>query len=80
MQTEERRNTSGEHQEEDPQGFENISRVVREGQSPSIGEEGTEEERRQWEKTRNLREEAKRVTEKADELPRKAREEDHESS
>ncbi|MDQ3863049.1 MAG: hypothetical protein M3317_06055 [Actinomycetota bacterium] len=72
MQTEERRNTSGEHQEEDPQGFENISREVREGQSPSIGEEGTEEERRQWEKTRNLREEAKRVTEKADELPRKA--------
>jgi hypothetical protein len=47
MQTEERRNTSGEHQEEDPQGFEIISREVREGQSPSIGEEGTEEERRQ---------------------------------
>jgi hypothetical protein len=39
------------HQEEDPRRFEKITRKVREEQSPSTGDEGTEEERRQWEKT-----------------------------
>ncbi len=77
MDKEERRDTSGEHREEDPRSFENISRGVREGQSPSVGEEGTEEERRQWEKTRDLREEAERVTEKADEPHRRVEEEGH---
>ena len=48
MGKEERQDTSGKHQEEDPQAFENISREDREGQSPSMGEEGTEEDRSQW--------------------------------
>jgi hypothetical protein len=66
MDKEERRGTSDEQKEEHPQYFENISREVRERQSPSAGEEGTEEDRKQWEKTRNLHEEAKQITEKAD--------------
>jgi len=70
MAKEERRDMSGERQEEDPQAFENISREEREGQSPSMGEEGTEEELRQWERTRDLHEEAKQITEKADESHR----------
>ena len=77
MDEEERRDASGKHREEDPQDFENISREVRKGQSPTIGEEGTEEDRRQWEKTRDLHEEAKQVTEKADKRHRKAEEENH---
>jgi len=66
MDKEERRDLSDEQREEDPQDFENISREVRERQSPSLGEEGTEEDRKQWEKTRDLHEEAKQITEKAD--------------
>jgi hypothetical protein len=50
MDREERRDTSGKHREEDPQDFENIGHEVRERQSPSVGEEGTEEDRRQWKK------------------------------
>ena len=71
MDQEERRDTPVEHQEEGPRDFENISRGAREGQSSSLGEEGTEEDRRQWEKTRDLHEEAKQITEKADESRRK---------
>jgi hypothetical protein len=71
MDEEERRDESGKHHEEDPQDFENISHEVRNGQSPTIGEEGTEEDRRQWEKTRDLHEEAEQITEKADESRRK---------
>jgi hypothetical protein len=71
MDEEERRDESGKHHEEDPQDFENVSREVRKGQSPTIGEEGTEEDRRQWEKTRDLHEEAEQITEKADESRRK---------
>jgi hypothetical protein len=71
MDEEERRDASGKHQEEDPQDFENISREGRKGQSPTIGEEGTEEDRRQWEKTRDLHEEAEQITDKADESRRK---------
>ena len=41
MGEEERQDTSGKHQEEDPQAFENISREEREGQSPTMDEEGT---------------------------------------
>jgi hypothetical protein len=79
MAKEERQDTSGKHQE-DPQAFEKISREEREGQSPSIGEEGTEEDRRQWERTRNLHEEAKQITEKADESNRKGEEGRHDHS
>lgn len=74
MDKEERRDNPGEHQEEDPQDFDNISREVRESQSPAVGEEGTEEDRRQWEKARDLHEEAKHMTEKADQSHRKENE------
>jgi len=80
MDNEERRNTSGEHEEEDPRGFENISREARERQSSSLGGEGTEEDRRQWERTRDLHEEAKQVTKKADESHRNVEEENHDHS
>jgi hypothetical protein len=80
MDKEERRDTSGEHQEEDPRAFENIGREEREGQSPSTGEEGAEEDRRQWEKTRDLHEEARQITEKADESHRKVEEGRHDHS
>jgi hypothetical protein len=74
MAKEERRDMSGEQKEEAPQAFENISREERGEQSPSVGEEGTEEDRKQWESTRDLHEEAKRITEKADESHRKVEE------
>ena len=77
MDEEERQYTLGKHQEQDPQDFENISREVRERQSPSVGEEGTEEDRRQWERTRDLREEAEQVTEKADRAHRGEQDRDH---
>ena len=80
MDKEERRDTSGKHQEKDPHDFENLSHEERGGQSPSVGEEGTEEDRSQWEKTRDLHEEAKRITEKADEHHRKAEEGNHDHS
>jgi hypothetical protein len=79
MAKEERREMSGEHQE-DPQAFENISREARKGQSPSLGEEGTEEDRRQWERTRDLHEESKQVTEHADDSNRKGVEGSHDHS
>ena len=77
MDKEESRDASGEPKEEDPREFENISRGVREGQSPTVGEGGTEEDRKEWEKTRDLHEEAKQVTEKADEPRGQAEEGDH---
>ena len=80
MDKEERRDTSEEQKEEDPRAFESINREAREVQSPSIGEEGTEEDRRQWEKTRDLHEEAKQITGKADEPPRKVEQENHDHS
>jgi hypothetical protein len=79
MDQEEQRDTPGEEQE-DPRDFEGVGREVREGQSPSVGEEGTEEERGQWEKTRDLHEEAKQVTEKADARHRRGEGEDHDHS
>ena len=79
MDKEERQDTSDE-QEEDSGAFENVSREERGGQSPGIGEEGTEEGRRQWERTRDLHEEAKQVTKKADEPRRKVEEENHDHS
>jgi hypothetical protein len=74
MAKEEQQNTSDE-QKEDPRAFEKVSREERGRQSPSMGEEGTEEDRRQWEKTRDLHEEAERITEKAEETHRKGRSE-----
>jgi hypothetical protein len=74
MDREERPNKTGGQGEEDPQAFGNVDREVREGQSPQIGEEGTQEDRRQWEKTRDLHEEAKQISEKADARHRKGRE------
>jgi len=56
--------------QEDHQSFEPVTREVREEQSPSVGEEGTEEDRRQWQKTRDLHKEAEQITEKADERHR----------
>ena len=76
MDQEEQRDTSGEERK-DPRDFEGVGRKVREGQSPSVGEEGTEEERGQWEKTRDLHEEAKQVTEKADARHRRGEDHDH---
>ena len=73
MDRQERRDTSGKHREEDPQDFENIGHEVRERQSPSVGEEGTEEDRRQWKKIRDLHEGAKQITEKADQSHRRER-------
>jgi hypothetical protein len=65
---EERRDRAG--RQEDEQSFEPVSREVREEQSPSVGEEGTEEDRKQWQKTRDLHKEAEKITEKADERHR----------
>jgi hypothetical protein len=76
----EERQDMGEQKEEDPKAFENISREERERQSPSIGEEGTEEDRRQWERTRDLHEDAKQISEKADESHRKGEEGRHDHS
>jgi hypothetical protein len=80
MDEEERQYTLGKHQEQDPQDFENISREVRERQSPSLGEDGTEEDRSQWERTRDLHEESKQISEKAEESHRVVEEEDHDHS
>ena len=63
-----------DRQDEDPQAFDKAGRKVREGQSPQVGEEGTEEDRRQWKKTRDLHEEAKQISEKADARHRKGQE------
>jgi hypothetical protein len=80
MDREERGDNSGEQKEVNPRDFQNISREVRERQSPSVGEEGTEEDRKQWEKTRDLHEEAKQITEKADQSHRKVEEENNDHS
>ncbi len=77
MDKEERRDSSDEQKEANPRAFEKVSREERGRQSPSMGEEGTEEDRRQWERTRNLHEEAKQITEKADESNRKEEERRH---
>jgi hypothetical protein len=74
MDREEQRGASGEQKKEDSRAFKNVSREQRGGQSPSVGEEGTEEDRRQWGKTRDLHEEARQITERADEFHRKVEE------
>jgi len=65
----------GGRQEEDPRRFERIGREARKEQSPSISEEGTEEERRQWEKTRDMSKEIDAIPEQADERHRQVRDE-----
>jgi hypothetical protein len=59
---------------EDSQRFEKITREVREEQSPSTGDEGTEVDRRQWEKTRDISKEASEIPEEANEQRREVRE------
>jgi hypothetical protein len=66
---------AGGRKEEDPRRFERIGREARKGQSPKPGEEGTEEERRQWEKTRDMSKEIDAIPEEADERHRQARDE-----
>lgn len=75
MDREEQRDQTGGQGEEGTRAFEKVGREVRERQSPSIGEEGTEEDRRQWEKTRDLHEEAKQISDKTD--PRSRKEQEH---
>ena len=75
MDREEGRDQTGGRGEEETRAFESVGREVRERQSPSTGEEGTEEDRRQWEKTRDLHEEAKKISDKTD--PRHREELEH---
>ena len=75
MDREEQRDQTGGQGEEETRAFEKVGREVREQQSPSIGEEGTEEDRRQWEKTRDLHEEAKQISDKTD--PRYREDQEH---
>ena len=62
-----------ERREEDPRQFEKAAREVREGQSPAAGEEGTGEDRRQWEKTRDVGKEADAIPRGAGEQRESAR-------
>jgi hypothetical protein len=74
MNQDEQRDTSGGNREEDPRRFEKTTREVREEQSPSTGDEGTEEDRQQWEKPRDISEEVAAMPEEASEQHRQARE------
>ena len=67
MDQDEQRDTTGGQREEDPRRFENIPREVREEQSTSTGEEVTEEDRRQWERTRDISKEVDAIPEEANE-------------
>lgn len=67
MNQDERRDAAGGRREEDPRQFEKAAREVREEQSPAAGEEGAEEDRRQWEKTRDVGKEADAIPEEAGE-------------
>ena len=74
MDQDEQRDTTGGQREEDPRRFEKTTRKVREEQSPSTGEEGTEEDRQQWEKTRDISKEVDAIPEEANEQHREVRE------
>ena len=74
MDQDEQRDTTGGQLEEDPRRFEKTNREVREEQSPSTGEEGTEEDRQQWEKTRDISKEVDAIPEEANEQHREVRE------
>lgn len=73
MNSDERRETTGEQREKDPRRFERATREVREEQSPGTSEEGTEEDRRQWEKTRDVSKEAGAIPEDDEERRRGTR-------
>ena len=73
MNQDEHRDTTGGKREEDPRRFEKTTRGVREEQSPSTGEEGVEEDCRQWEKPRDISEEVAAIPEEASEQRRQAR-------
>jgi hypothetical protein len=74
MNQDEQRDTTGGEREEDPRRFEKTTREVREVLSPSTGDEGTEEDRQQWEKPRDISEEVAAIPEEASERRRQARE------
>ncbi len=74
MDQDEQRDTIGGPREEDSRRFEKIIREVREEQSPSTGDEGTEVDRRQWEKTRDISKEVDAIPEEANEQRRQLRE------
>ncbi len=74
MNQEEQRDTAGGQREEDPRRFERTAREVREEQSPSTGEEGTEEDRKRWEKPRDISKEVDAIPEEAGEQHRQVRE------
>ncbi len=74
MNQNEHRETTGGKREEDPRRFEQTTREVREEQSFSTGDEGTEEDRQQWEKPRDISEEVAAIPEEASEQRRQARE------
>ena len=73
MAQDERRDATRRQREEDPRHFEQTTREVREEQSPSTGEEGTEEERQQWEKPRDMSQEVDAISEEANEQHREVR-------
>ncbi len=66
--------TTGGKREEGPRRFEQTTREVREEQSPSTGDEGTEEDRQQWEQPRDISEEVAAIPEEASERRRQDRE------
>jgi hypothetical protein len=74
MNQDEQRDTTGGKREEDPRRFEKTTREVREEQSPSTGDEGTEEDRQEWEMPRDISEEVAAIPEEASEQRRQARE------
>ena len=74
MDQDEQRDTTRGEREEDPRRFERTAREVREEQSPSIGEEGAEEDRRQWEKPRDISREVAAIPEEDNEQCRQGRE------
>ena len=74
MNQDEHRDTAGGKREEAPRRFEETTREVREGHSPSTGDEGTEEDRQQWEKPRDISGEVSAIPEEASEHHRRARE------
>ena len=79
MDQDEQRDTAGGQREEDPRRFERTDREVREEQSPSTGEEGTEEDRQRWENPRDISKEVDAIPEEASERHRQVGEEDLEA-
>ena len=74
MNQDEQRDTTGGKREEAPRRFEKTTREVREEQSPSTGDEGTEGDRQQWENPRDISEEVAAIPEEASEQHRRTSE------